>query len=91
MDDSQKAQPQNVNIKTANFIDAIGSKWGMIASIFMVIFAIMGIFFRVNSVETQAMENKSDIKLLESRVNAVEGDIKAIRQGVDYLVQKNAN
>jgi cell division protein FtsB len=76
-----------VNIKN-NFFDTITSKWPIVMAFFTLAISLAGLFFRVSTSEAQISENKSDIRDLTTRVNSVEGDIKAIREGVDFLKQR---
>lgn len=80
--------PENTHTRvktTVNFVDAVRTNWQLLVTLFSLIVAIVGIFFRVGVSEAQIQQNKQDIKELQVRVNSVEGDIKAIKEGIDFI------
>jgi hypothetical protein len=79
---------QQVTIKQQNLFSVFASNWPLFLSIMSVIITLAGFFYRVPEVEADVTANTSEIRSLEARVNVIEGDIKAIRYGIDFLVKQ---
>lgn len=87
MEHTQPSQPHKISTKTTiNFVEAVRTNWQLIMFAGSIIFVLITMYFGLKDVQAQSIENKADIKTLDSRISNVEGDIKAIRAGVDFLV-----
>lgn len=76
----------NNNTKiTVNLGDVIKSNWQIISLCIAIAMSLIGMFYTLPQVQEDTRENSDDIKTLNVRMNNVEGDIKAIREGIDFI------
>ncbi|MES2224997.1 MAG: hypothetical protein V4478_03345 [Patescibacteria group bacterium] len=85
MNEEQNPHNPKVTIKTQNFFEAVRINWSIIMFIVAICFAMITAYTNLKEVQAQTTTNTSDIKSLDQRLSDTEGDIKAIREGIDYL------
>lgn len=78
----------HVTVKNTTFIDVVRTNWPLVSFLGTIVVVLFTMYFDLKSVKAQSIENKTDIRSIEGRVSGVEGDIKAIRQGIEYLVNQ---